>query len=74
MEKERLGKCFYKRVQLISAPQKNTGIGTSALAKISAWNMSGDHSKQSRTLKNRIKIFFRSFSIEVNFFQTPDEK
>ena len=36
VEKERLGKCFYKRVQLISAPQKNTGIGTSALAKISA--------------------------------------
>ena len=36
VEKERLGKCCYKRVQVISEPQKKTGIGTSALAIISA--------------------------------------
>ena len=60
---------FWTRTAYIGTNKKKTGIGVWALAKISARNVTGDHSEQSHALKNRIKIFFCSFLIEVNVFK-----
>ena len=51
-----------------------TSMGKSTLQKISAWSVFGNHPEQSRALKNRIKIFFRSFLIEVNVFKLQMKK
>lgn len=65
---------FWTRTAYIGINKKKTGICVWALAKISARNVTGDHSEQSHALKNRIKIFFCSFLIEVNVFKLQTKK
>ena len=44
-------------------------MGALAPEKISSRSVFGSYPEQIRALKNRLKIFFRSFSIEVHLLK-----